>query len=177
MIYIAAVAVFAAAVGFYFRQCSIGFRGAAIDTLIAAVFGWIAGILIGVGARIGMWSIPFFNGTEPRITFDGTLQVVLVFSLYGIGLAIAYELFFRQILKRRGLIYGLLVAILSSYPLASAASQQLSFSPAFVPMAGITLLVVGLMFVPFSILLELFLFRWHECRNEAAEALTGLHAG
>ena len=177
MIYLAAVALVISLIGFYRRIRSRGLWSTALDTLAAAGLGWVAGLLIGIGARVGMWSIPFFNGTDPRVTFDGTIQVVLVFSLFGIGLALIYEFFFRQILGRRGLLFGSLVMAVSSYPLASAASQQLTFTPDLLPLTFFTLVIVGLMFVPFAVVLEFLLFRWHAYRKEGAEHLTGLRVG
>src|SRR5687767_12194082 len=120
MIYLLAVASVLAAFGFVRKARASGLRSVLLDTIAATVLGWVAGILIGVGARIGMWSIPFFNGVDPRITFDGTVQVILVFSLFGIGLGIIYELFFRGLLRNRGLQYGVLVTIVGAYPLAEA---------------------------------------------------------
>jgi hypothetical protein len=175
MIYVVAVAFLTGAIGFYFRLRSNGFWSTILDTIAAAMLGWISGWLIGIGARVGMWSIPFFNGTEPRVTLDGTLRVIIVFSLYGIGFAIVYELFFRSLLRQRAFVYGLLITVVSSYPLASAAVQQLSFTPDLWPLVGLTLLIIGLMFLPFSLLLEFLLARWHEFRNAGAQYLSGLH--
>lgn len=86
MIYILALALIVAGMGFYIRLRVQGFLSTILDVLIAAVLGWVAGLLIGVGARIGMWSIPFFNGAESRFSSGGTFDVILFFSLYGIGL-------------------------------------------------------------------------------------------
>lgn len=177
MVYLVAVALIVSAIGFYRRSRVRGVWSTVLDTIAAALLGWISGWLIGIGARIGMWSITFFNGSESRFTFDGTLQVVLAFSLYGIGLSIIYEFVFRHLLGHRGLVFGLLVTIVSSYPLGSAALQQLSFTPAFLPLTGFTLLLVGLMFMPFSVVLEFLLSRWHEFREKGTGALTDLHVG
>jgi hypothetical protein len=74
MIYLAIGGFILAGIGFFHRSRAAGIWAAVLDTLAAAILGWLSGLLIGVGARIGMWAIPFFNGTEPRITFEGTLQ-------------------------------------------------------------------------------------------------------
>ena len=165
MIYLAILALLIAAAGFWRRSKIDGLASTVVDTLAASVIGWITGIAIGVGARLGMWSIPFFNGTESRFTLDGTLSVILIFSLLGIGLGIVYELFFRSLLRNRGLVFGLLVTVIAAYPLAAAAIQQITFTPRIVPAIGITLLLVGFMFVPFSVLLELLLRLYHRVRN------------
>jgi hypothetical protein len=147
--------------GFYRRLREDGVRHALLDTVVAAILGWVSGIWIGIGARIGMWSIPFFNGADPAFTLPGTIQVVLVFSLYGIGLGIVYELAFRRLLGQYGMLFGGLVTLVSVYPLASAALQQLSFTPSLIPLAAISLLLVGLMFVPFAIALEFLIGLYH----------------
>ncbi len=161
MIYILVVALVAAAFGFVHRVRSAGFRLALLDVIVAALFGWLAGIFIGVGARTGMWAIPFFNGTGSRFTLDGTVQVILVFSLYGIGLGILYELFFRRLLHDRGLLFGVLITLCTWYPLAAAGTQQLNFQPSVPAAAFFSFLFVSLMFVPFGLVLELLLKRWH----------------
>ena len=165
MIYIAILALILAGVGFYRRQRSQGFASTLLDTIVAALVGWLSGLLIGIGARVGMSSIPFFNGTESRLTFDGTVQVILVFSLYGIGLGIIYELLFRRLLKNRGLLFGLLVTVIAAFPLASAALQQISFVPSLLPTIGFALLFVGAMFIPFAVALELLLSLYHRIHS------------
>ena len=164
MIYVAIIAFLLFLAGFYLRLRASGFRTAILDLLVSAAVGWIAGILIGIGARIGMWAIPFFNGTDSRFTPEGSLQVVLVFSLYGIGLGILYEFFFRRLVRERGWVYGLFVTAVLTYPLASAAFQQLTFTPALAPSILVSVLFVGMMFVPFTIVLEYFVGRWHRRR-------------
>lgn len=161
MIYVIVVAILLAVIGFIRRMRVIGMIRTLLDTIMSAVFGWLAGIFIGVGARVGMWTIPFFNGTEPNITLDGTSQVILVFSLYGIGLGIMYEFLFRKILRQSGLLFGALVTVCVAYPLGAAGVQQLNFAPNALPLILITGAVIALMFVPFGFFLELLLQRWH----------------
>ncbi len=178
MIYIVALAVAPAAFGFYRKARHQGIKRTLLDTVVSAAFGWLAGILIGVGARIGMWAIPFFNGTESRFTLDGTLQVVLVFSLYGIGLGILYELIFRGLLRKSGLLFGILVTLFTWYPLGAAGAQQLNFQPSMLPLVFFSGLFVALMFVPFSLLLELLIRRWHLCHDKVPESLAmAIHTG
>lgn len=161
MVYLLAIASAAALFGLALRVRAVGFLHAALDLTAAALLGWAAGILIGAGARIGMWAIPFFNGAESRFTFDGTVQVILVFSLYGIGLGILYELFFRRLLHGRGLLFGVFITLCTGYPLGAAGTQQLNFQPSVPTAAFFTFLFVSLMFVPFGVVLELLLARWH----------------
>ena len=165
MIYVALLAVGIAAFGFWRRIRSAGLLATMVDALVAAGLGWVAGLWIGIGARIGMWSIPFFNGTESRFTLDGTLQVVLVFSLYGIALGIIYELVFRDLLRQRGLLYGLVITLVTAYPLGLAGLQQISFQPPFLYAVLFSALFVAVMFVPFGIILELLIERSHRIRG------------
>ncbi|HEV8593508.1 MAG TPA: hypothetical protein VGQ55_15495, partial [Pyrinomonadaceae bacterium] len=118
------------------------------------------------GARIGMWSIPLFNGTEPRITVDGTFRVILTFSLFGIGLGLLYELLFRELMRGHGLLFGLLIALVAWYPLGSQGIQQLRFVPSFLPAAAVTFTIVATMFVPFAVVLEFSLGKWHRFHDK-----------
>ncbi|MGQ0542282.1 MAG: hypothetical protein ACT4O9_10605 [Blastocatellia bacterium] len=162
MIYIFSLALIVAGTGFYRRLRVDGFLSSTLDVLIATAFGWIAGLFIGVGARIGMWSIPFFNGAESRFSWGGTFDVILAFSLYGIALGIIYELIFRKLLRDRGFLYGLLITLVTWYPLGKQGVDLLNFTPSFVPTAIFTFLFLGLMFVPFGIALEFLVGRWHK---------------
>lgn len=165
MIYLIAIALVLTAFGFVRTARLSGFRVVLIDTTAAAGFGWLAGLFIGTGARVGMWTIPFFNGTAPQITTAGTFQVILTFSLYGIILGVIYEALFRQILRKRGAIYGVLILLSSWYPLAAAGVRQLNFQPAIIPLILVTGLIMALMFVPYGVVLERMLGRWHAWRE------------
>ena len=112
-----------------------------------------------------MWSIPFFNGVDSRFTWDGSLQVVLIFSLFGIGLGLAYEFAFRSLLKKHGALFGLVVTVVAAYPLAQAALQQINFTPPLIPTIALSIFFVGVMFLPFSIALEFLLRRYHRMRD------------
>ncbi|GEM_PF-5101293 len=161
MIYVAAIALILAVGGFVRRSREFSVRRTLLDTIVSATFGWLAGVFIGVGARVGMWAIPFFNGAEPSVTFDGTLQVILAFSLYGIGLGMVYELVFRGMLHKSGLLFGAIVAVFTWYPLGAAGVQQLNFTPQILPLGVVTGAIMLLMFVPFGFVLEVSLAAWH----------------
>src|SRR5687767_14170795 len=109
MIYVAVIVGLLIVFGFWRRVRSSGWISTVLDMLAAGTLGWIAGLLIGFGARLGMWLIPVFNGATPRITFDGTVQVVITFALSGIGLGILYELLFRDLFRRRSVLFGLAI--------------------------------------------------------------------
>lgn len=167
MIYLATLAVILAMIAIYRRTKLHGWLNSLLDVAAAAVSGWIAGLLLGIGARIGMWAIPFFNGTESSFSFDGSLSVVLTFSLFGIGLGIFYEFVFRELLRRRGLLYGLLISLITVYPLGSQGVEQLNFSPSILPLAFSTFFFIVLMFIPFAIALEFVLGQWHRFHDVA----------
>ncbi|MGB7070733.1 MAG: hypothetical protein WBD22_14665 [Pyrinomonadaceae bacterium] len=165
MIYLVSLAVIVAAVGAYLHFRSTGLAAMLLDIAISAAFGWLAGLLLGVFARIGMWTIPFFNGAEPRFSFDGSIEVILTFSLFGIGLGIVYELAFRKLLSESGFLFGVLVTLLTWYPLGKQGVDLLNFSPSWLPLLFFTLSLIGLMFVPFTIVLAFLLGRWHRFRD------------
>ena len=176
MIYAAALALVISSIGFYFRTRRNGLLPTVLDTVAGAILGWLSGLLIGIGARVGMWAIPFFNGTDPRMTLDGTLKVILTFSLFGIGLGVVYEMAFRRVFRNHGLLFGLLITLLTCFPLSSAALQQLSFTPGMVAAIVFSLLFVGGMFIPFAFSLEFLLARWHRFRGDETPALNRLQS-
>jgi len=165
MIYFAAIGLILTLAGFSRRARVDGLRSTLLDLAAAAVVGWVSGLLIGVGARIGMWIIPLINGVESRFTIDGTLQVILVFSLFGIGLGLIYEFIFRGPLANRGLLFGVTVTLVTAYPLAAAGLQQITFKPEIAPTVGLSLFVVGMMFIPFAVALETLLRVYHRLRG------------
>jgi len=140
------------------RGMAWALRGVALS----ACFGLLAGIFIGVGARIGMGAITIANGAPQRLTASGTLTVVVTFSSFGIVLGVVYEGLFRRLLRRKGLAYGGLLTLCTWYPLASAAAQQLTAHPALIPLVTLSGLLVGLMWLPFGLALEALLRRWHD---------------
>jgi hypothetical protein len=127
---------------------------------VAAVVGLLAGVFIGLGARVGMAAIPVANGGTPSFTLAGSFTVVLTFSSYGIALGIVYEGLFRRLLRANGLAYGVLLMLASWYPLARAAAQQLTGQTAFIPLALTSGIVVALMWLPYGLTLEALLRRW-----------------
>ena len=137
---------------------------------ISACSGLLAGVFIGVGARIGMGAITIANGAPQRFTASGTFTVILTFSSFGIVLGVVYEGLFRQLLRRRGLAYGGLLTLCTWYPFARAAAQQLTAHPALIGLVALSGLLVGLMWVPFGVALEVLLRRWHDRKSVQALA-------
>ena len=129
---------------------------------ISACSGLLAGVFIGVGARVGMGAITIANGGPQRLTASGTFAVVLTFSSFGIVLGVVYEGLFRRLLRRKGLAYGGLLTLCTWYPLAHAAAQQLTARPTLIALVTLSGLLVGLMWLPFGLALEALLRRWHD---------------
>jgi hypothetical protein len=144
------------------------FKGVAV----AAVSGLLAGVFIGLGARAGMAAIPFANGGAPTFTLAGSFAVVLTFASYGIGLGVVYQGLFRRLLRSNGLAYGGLLTLLSWYPLAQAAAQELTGQPAFISLIIVSGLIVALMWLPFGLTLEALLKRWQSPTPAQALAVT-----
>jgi hypothetical protein len=142
------------------RRC--GLVWALRSVAISAGCGLLAGLFIGVGARIGMGAITVANGDPQRLTASGTFTVVLTFSSFGIVLGVVYELLFRRLLRRKGLAYGGLLTLCTWYPLAHAAAQQLTARPTLLALVVLSGLLVGLMWLPFGLALEALLRRWHD---------------
>ena len=129
---------------------------------VAACSGLLAGVFIGIGARIGMGAITVANGAPQRLTLSGTLTVVLIFSSFGIVLGVIYEGLFRRLLRRSGLAYGVLLTLCTWYPLTHAAAQQLTANPTLILLALTSGLLVGLIWLPFACALEALLRRWQD---------------
>jgi len=141
---------------------------------VAAVAGLLAGLFIGLGARAGMAAIPLANGGTPTLTLAGSFAVVITFASYGIGLGVVYEGLFRRLLRSNGLAYGGLLMLISWYPLAQAAAQQLTGQPALISLILVSGLIVALMWLPFGLTLEALLRRWQ--RPDIVRALAGTAA-
>ncbi|HEX8473051.1 MAG TPA: hypothetical protein VF666_03395 [Pyrinomonadaceae bacterium] len=131
----------------------------------AAILGLLAGVFIGVGARTGMSAITVANGDAPSFTLSGSFSVVATFASFGILLGVVYEALFRQLLRRSGLAYGLLLTLCTWYPLAHAATQQLTGHLTFFSLLVVTGLSVALMWLPYAVALEALLKRWHAART------------
>jgi hypothetical protein len=139
---------------------------------VAAFAGLLAGLFIGLGARLGMAAIPLANGGTPSFTPAGSFAVVSTFASYGIGLGVVYEGLFRRLLRGKGWAYGALLLLCSWYPLAQAAAQQLTGRPPLISLAITSGLIVALMWLPFGLTLEALLKRWLRPANAPAPAGT-----
>lgn len=161
MIYLLAVALILTVVGFALKLREKDWLTVIIEMASAIVLGFAAGIFIGIGARAGMWAIAFANGAESRFTVSGTLRVVVTFACLGIAFGLIYEGLLRKILRQSGMAFGLILTVCLWYPLGNSGAQILIFQPTAVSFLFFSFVLIALMFVPFSIVLERFLKRWH----------------
>src|SRR5829696_2906715 len=83
-----------------------GLGQASRGVAVAACCGLLAGVFIGVGARVGMGAITIANGDPQRFTVSGTVSVIFTFSSFGVVLGVIYEGLFRHLLRRSGLASG-----------------------------------------------------------------------
>lgn len=148
-----------------------GLAASSRGVAVAACCGLLAGVFIGVGARVGMGAITIANGAPQRFTASGTASVIAVFSSYGIVLGVVYEVLFRRLLRHRGLAFGGLLTLCTWYPLAHAAAQQLTARASPITLAVVSGLLVGLIWVPFGLALEALLSRWHGRKRGRAVAV------
>jgi len=161
MIYLLAIALILTAVGFVLKARQKRFSAVMIDAAVSAAAGLLAGIFIGLGARVAMGAIAFANGETPSVTLPGTIQVVITFASFGIVLGLIYEVLLRDLLKQSGLFFGILLALCSGYSLAEAGVQTLNFQPTIFSLVFFSGILVFLMWLPFAIALEALLARWH----------------
>jgi hypothetical protein len=161
MIYLLAIALLLTAVGFFIKARQKGAFTIILDVAIAIVFGFLAGIIIGIGARAGMWAVAVANGAEPSFSLSGTSRVVATFACFGIVFGLIYEGLLRKILRRRSLIFGIIITLAALYPTSTSVTQTLNFQPTAISLLLFSAAGAALMFVPFAIFLEVLLKFWH----------------
>lgn len=165
MIYLLAIALILTAFGFARKARQSGFPSVTLDFGVAAVLGFLAGIFIGLGARIAMSAIAFANGDSPSFTLSGSIRVVITFASFGIVLGLIYEALFRDLLRHSGLAFGFLLTLCLWYPLADSGVQILRFQPTAISLIFFSGVLIALMWLPFSLTLEALLARWHSPVN------------
>ena len=170
MIYLLAIAVIATVFGFAHQSRQKGFLAETINMAVAAICGLLGGFFIGFGARVGMLAIALANGDELRLSVSGTIQVIAVFACLGIVFGLIYEGLFRHLFRLNGFVFGLLIALLASYPLADAAAQVLTVQVSTVSLYIATFSIAVLMFAPFGWCLEMLLKRWHLRQSDVSSS-------
>ncbi len=166
MIYFLTIVLLLATFSFWLKARQRGFSSVILGLGIASVAGFLAGIFIGLGARLAMSAIAFANGDLSRFTFSGSIQVVIIFASSGIVLGIIYETLFRDLLRQSGLAFGLLLTLCLWYPLAESAIQVLRFQPTMISLFFFSGVLTSLMWLPFALTLEAILKRWHSRVNK-----------
>ena len=160
MIFLLAAVILLTAWRFTLTARRQGLLRAVREVLLASASGFLAGVCIGLGARIGMSAITIANGVPPRFTWSGTLTVVVAFAGYGAIFGVVYAGMFRRLLRQSGTAYGLLLMLCSWYPLAHAAVQQLTNNPPVGALVLVSGIVVAAMWVPYGLSLEMLVSRW-----------------
>ena len=160
MVFVLTAAVVFTAWRFTLTTRERGLLRALREMLLAIVSGLLAGVFIGLGARLGMSAITVANGDVSRFTPSGTFAVVITFAGFGGIFGVIYAGLFREILRRRGLVFGLLIMLFSWYPLAQAGVQQLNVSPSLISLIFTTGVFVALMWLPFGVALEKLVSCW-----------------
>jgi len=172
MIYLAAIALLLTIFGFIRKTRQNGLRVEIFDSIFAVFAGLAAGLFIGFGARIGMGAIAYSNGDAHRLSVSGSLQVILLFSSFGIGLGLFYALVLRDLLRRSGFAFGALITLCTLYPFSEAAVQVMRFQPTTASLIFFTGIFTALMWLPFAVALEKLLKLWQRGFRKAI--LSGL---
>ena len=173
MIYLLAAVLLPTALQFIMRARRVGVLRVLKGIAVAAVAGLLAGVFIGLGARAGMAAVTVANGAAPSFTPAGSFTVVVTFASYGILLGVAYEGLFRRPLRSSGLAYGGLLMLVSWYPLAQAAVQQLTGQPTLISIIIVSGIIIALMWLPFGLALEALFRRWQS--RSTAQAVAGVN--
>jgi len=153
MIYILVPALVLAVVGYGRLARTRGLLVLA-DAAIAAIGGLAAGLVLGVGARVAMRVLAVALSQPLRLTADGTILVIAAFACVGAVLGLIYGGALRDLLARRGILYGLLLTAVTFQPFLRTAAEDLhrpQLSPeVLLGTSGMSLA----MWLPYGVLLE-----------------------
>lgn len=124
--------------------------------------GLPAGLVWGLGLRVGMRLVALAAGREPKFTLGGTLLILLMGTLFGASFGVLFASV-RHWLPgqrlRRGFAFGAILAVLFWYPFFRAAGEDLKevVHPAIVVFASSTL---SLLWVGYGFVLEAVAEKW-----------------
>jgi hypothetical protein len=134
------------------RRC--GMRAAVRNFVASLCGGLVAGVMLGVSARIAMRLLAVGLGTPLRLTAAGTFTVIMAFSLLGVVLGVPYGAVFRDLLRRNPLAYAGLLILVTLQPFIRTAAQDLDASVWDTRVLAGAAVVTVVMWVPYAILLE-----------------------
>lgn len=119
----------------------------------SALAGLLGGAWLGIAARGAMRIIAMANGSSV-FSMSGSLQVVGVFALIGAGIGILYAGLFRHALTSSGLRFGLLLLLVTWWPLAEEGIELLGDKPGVVMAIIGSGAVLSAMWLPYSLIME-----------------------
>lgn len=120
------------------------------SVLIGAVSGGAAGLMAGLLARLAMRVVAVLGGMTPGFSIEGTLVILFICSVLGIGPGILYAIslpVWRAKPGRKGLVIGLILALILSVGFFSVEAEgELALIPIWMvaAMFGATAMVYGL---------------------------------
>lgn len=126
----------------------------------AVLAGGVAGFaILGVGGRVAMAALPFLTGARPRFSWGGSLEVVLLGSIYGVFGGVLLALLRRThfvTLAGAPLLFGLMVF---AGAWASSGVGRATAVTAPVP-APVVWLLAATCFLAYGILANALAVRW-----------------
>jgi hypothetical protein len=159
MIFVLAAALLLTAwrYGVLARRRGIGAVLRAVAVALAA--GSLAGVVLGLSARVAMRLLALGTGAAPRLSAEGTSAVVVAFTGVGVAVAFPYAGVVRSLVRRPALAYAALLAAVTFPPFLRTAAQDLGAGAWDARVIGGTLLVSLVMWVPYALVLEAGLAR------------------
>jgi hypothetical protein len=114
----------------------------------ALIAGLVSGFLVlGLGGRLAMTLVALLGGTRPRFSFAGSLEVVLLGTLYGVLGGVVLAVIRRRwprVALRGGLALGALLCGIA-WLTSVVGRQTASASPVAVPvLVGVSVAIFGL---------------------------------
>jgi hypothetical protein len=143
-----------------------------IEIPIAALAGLVAGIWLGIAARGAMRVIAVANHSA-RFSWSGTFQVVFVFAVFGAGIGALYPGLFRHALERSGLLFGLILILVTWYPLTRQALQLIGNLPSTSTLIIVSGATLAAMWLPYALALQWLISRLRRRPGEAPHRYSG----
>lgn len=129
-------------------------RRVLLELPAAALAGLVAGLWFGIAARGAMRIVALAAKAPLRLSAGGSVQVILVFAAIGAGVGLLYAALFRHALGSSGLRFGLLLLLVTWYPMAQAGAELLGYQPDPLKLILTSGAVIAAMWLPYALLLE-----------------------